>query len=102
MIAPVINGRINAYANFPTNHPLYLGMGRYKPLDGADLVLDIDDPLLGGDVVAHVPSEHRDLGLLLECFGGVVVAAIVGGDIIARILQSLGDGGADAARTPRD
>jgi acetolactate synthase-1/2/3 large subunit len=36
---PVINGRINAYANFPTNHPLYLGMGRYKPLDEADLVL---------------------------------------------------------------
>ena len=35
----VINGRVNAYANFPTNHPLYLGMGRYKALDDADLVL---------------------------------------------------------------
>src|SRR6266446_6261394 len=35
----VINGRVNAYANFPTNHPLYLGMARYKALDGADLVL---------------------------------------------------------------
>jgi acetolactate synthase-1/2/3 large subunit len=35
----VINGRVNAYANFPTNHPLYLGMGRYKALDQADLVL---------------------------------------------------------------
>jgi acetolactate synthase-1/2/3 large subunit len=36
---PVINGRVNAYANFPTDHPLYLGMGRYKALDDADLVL---------------------------------------------------------------
>src|SRR5215813_6776356 len=36
---PVINGRVNGYANFPTNHPLYLGMGRYKALDDADLVL---------------------------------------------------------------
>jgi acetolactate synthase-1/2/3 large subunit len=35
----VINGRVNAYANFPTSHPLYLGMGRYKALDDADLVL---------------------------------------------------------------
>jgi thiamine pyrophosphate-dependent acetolactate synthase large subunit-like protein len=35
----VINGRVNAYANFPTNHPLYLGMGRYKALDDADLIL---------------------------------------------------------------
>ena len=36
---PVINGRVNAYANFPTNHPLYLGTGRYKALDDTDLVL---------------------------------------------------------------
>jgi acetolactate synthase I/II/III large subunit len=35
----VINGRVNAYANFPTNHPLYLGMGRYEAVDDADLVL---------------------------------------------------------------
>ncbi len=39
----VINGRGNAYANFPTDHPLYLGMARYKALDDADLVL-----LVGG------------------------------------------------------
>jgi len=36
---PVINGRVNSHANFPTNHPLYLGVGRYKALDDADLVL---------------------------------------------------------------
>jgi acetolactate synthase I/II/III large subunit len=36
---PVINGRSNSYANFPTDHPLYQGMGRYKALEDADLVL---------------------------------------------------------------
>ena len=40
---PVINGRVNAYANFPTDHPLYLGLGNYKPVAEADLVL-----LVGG------------------------------------------------------
>ncbi len=40
---PVINGRVNAYANFPTDHPLYLGVSNYKPVQEADLVL-----LVGG------------------------------------------------------
>ena len=40
---PVINGRVNAYANFPTDHPLYQGMGNYKALDDADVIL-----LVGG------------------------------------------------------
>jgi acetolactate synthase-1/2/3 large subunit len=40
---PVINGRVNSYANFPSDHPLYLGLGNYKPVADADLVL-----LVGG------------------------------------------------------
>jgi acetolactate synthase-1/2/3 large subunit len=40
---PAINGRVNSYANFPTDHPLYLGLGKYKALEDADLVL-----LVGG------------------------------------------------------
>ena len=40
---PAINGRANAYANFPTDHPLYLGMGNDKALEDTDLVL-----LVGG------------------------------------------------------
>jgi thiamine pyrophosphate-dependent acetolactate synthase large subunit-like protein len=40
---PAMNGRANNYANFPSDHPLYLGMGRYKALEDADLVL-----LVGG------------------------------------------------------
>jgi acetolactate synthase-1/2/3 large subunit len=40
---PVTNGRVNAYANFPTDHPLYLGLGSYKAVADADFVL-----LVGG------------------------------------------------------
>jgi acetolactate synthase-1/2/3 large subunit len=40
---PVINGRVNSFANFPTDHPLYLGLANYKPVGDADLVL-----LVGG------------------------------------------------------
>jgi acetolactate synthase-1/2/3 large subunit len=50
---PVINGRANAYANFPTDHPLYLGMGNYKALDDADLVL-----LVGGRAPWY-PAQRR-------------------------------------------
>jgi acetolactate synthase I/II/III large subunit len=50
---PVINGRANAYANFPTDHPLYLGMGNYEALDDADLVL-----LVGGRAPWY-PAQRR-------------------------------------------
>src|SRR5205807_2163674 len=50
---PTINGRANAYANFPTDHPLYLGMGNYKPVEDADLVL-----LVGGRAPWY-PAQRR-------------------------------------------
>ncbi|HEY5209766.1 MAG TPA: thiamine pyrophosphate-dependent enzyme [Stellaceae bacterium] len=40
---PVIGGNNVAFANFPTDHPLWLGSGEYAPLPEADLVL-----LVGG------------------------------------------------------
>jgi thiamine pyrophosphate-dependent acetolactate synthase large subunit-like protein len=40
---PVINGRVNSVANFPTDHPLYLGLAKYKAVEDSDLVL-----LVGG------------------------------------------------------
>jgi acetolactate synthase-1/2/3 large subunit len=43
LAVPVTNGRVNAYANFPTDNPLYLGLGNYKAVADADLVL-----LVGG------------------------------------------------------
>ncbi|HEY2183782.1 MAG TPA: thiamine pyrophosphate-dependent enzyme [Xanthobacteraceae bacterium] len=50
---PAINGRANAYANFPTDHPLYLGMGNYNAVDNADLVL-----LVGGRAPWY-PAQRR-------------------------------------------
>ena len=40
---PVTNGRSNSYANFPTDHPLYIGYVNYRAVEDADLVL-----LVGG------------------------------------------------------
>jgi acetolactate synthase-1/2/3 large subunit len=40
---PVSNGRANSLANFPTDHPLYVGMDNTAAVAGADLVL-----LVGG------------------------------------------------------
>src|SRR5262249_3645890 len=50
---PVTNGRVNAYANFPTDHPLYLGLGNYKAVAAADLVL-----LVGGRAPGY-PARRR-------------------------------------------
>jgi acetolactate synthase-1/2/3 large subunit len=50
---PAINGRANAYANFPTDHPLYLGMGNYSAVENADLVL-----LVGGRAPWY-PAQRR-------------------------------------------
>ena len=56
----VINGRANAYANFPTDHPLYLGMGRYQALDDADLVL-----LVGGRAPWYPPRRRPTRGKIV-------------------------------------
>jgi acetolactate synthase I/II/III large subunit len=53
LAVPVINGRANAYANFPTDHPLYLGMGNYAAVEKADLVL-----LVGGRAPWY-PAQRR-------------------------------------------
>jgi hypothetical protein len=69
---------------------------------GPDFVLDVDDPLLAGGVIAHVPFEDRDLGFLVERLGRLVVAAVIDGDVIASLLQRLCGRGADTARAARD
>ena len=57
---PVINGRANSYANFPTDHPLYLGMGRYQALDDADLVL-----LVGARAPWYPPRRRPTRGTIV-------------------------------------
>jgi acetolactate synthase I/II/III large subunit len=39
LAVPVIDGRTSVYANFPKNHPLFLGVSTYQYLKDADLVL---------------------------------------------------------------
>jgi thiamine pyrophosphate-dependent acetolactate synthase large subunit-like protein len=57
---PVINGRANSYANFPTDHPLYLGMGRYGALDDADVIL-----LVGGRAPWYPPRRRPTRGKIV-------------------------------------
>ena len=48
---PVINGRVTSYANFPTDHPLYIGFNTYSALKDADVVL-----LVAGRAPWYPPS----------------------------------------------
>jgi len=57
---PVVNGRANSYANFPTDHPLYLGMGNYKTVEQADLVL-----LVGGRAPWYPPQRRPTSGKIV-------------------------------------
>ena len=57
---PAVNGRANAYANFPTDHPLYLGMGNYKAVENADLVL-----LIGGRAPWYPPQRRPTSGKIV-------------------------------------
>ena len=57
---PALNGRASSYANFPTDHPLYLGMGRYKALDDADLIL-----LVGGRAPWYPPRRRPTRGKIV-------------------------------------
>jgi acetolactate synthase-1/2/3 large subunit len=54
---PVTWSRGANFANFPTDHPLYLGVANYKYLADADLVL-----LVGGRVPWYPPSKRPTKG----------------------------------------
>jgi acetolactate synthase I/II/III large subunit len=57
---PVTWSRGANFCNFPTNHPLYLGVANYKYLADADLVL-----LVGGRVPWYPPSERPTKGKIV-------------------------------------
>jgi acetolactate synthase-1/2/3 large subunit len=57
---PVINGRNNSYANFPTDHAMYLGMGDYKAIEDADLML-----LVGGRAPWYPPRRRPISGKIV-------------------------------------
>ena len=93
---PAINGRVNAYANFPTDHPLYLGMGNDKALEDTDLVLLVggrapwyparrrptsgpivainDNPLKGHMVYQNLHADHYLEGDIAETLNLLIAA----------------------------
>jgi acetolactate synthase-1/2/3 large subunit len=60
LAVPVICGRSNFYANFPSDHPLYLGMGNYQHLKDADLVL-----LVSGRAPWYPPRKRPTAGKIV-------------------------------------
>src|SRR5262249_56249618 len=55
-----LNGRANSYANFPPDHPLYLGMGRYQAVEEADVIL-----LMGGRAPWYPPRRRPTRGKIV-------------------------------------
>ena len=98
---PVMWGRVANFANFPTNHPLYLGVATYEHLKDADLVL-----LVGGRAPWYPPHTKPTKGKIVAIndnqFKGHMIYqnlhadAYLEGDIAAA-LQAL----AQAARTAK-
>jgi acetolactate synthase I/II/III large subunit len=60
LAVPVTWSRGANFANFPTDHPLYLGVANYKYLADADLVL-----LVGGRVPWYPPSRRPTKGKIV-------------------------------------
>lgn len=57
---PVMWGRVANFANFPTDHPLYLGVATYQHLKDADLVL-----LVGGRAPWYPPHTKPTKGKIV-------------------------------------
>ena len=55
--------------------------------DGADLGLDLADAFGAGVEIGHRPFEGPDAGFLGEGLCGLVVAGVIGRDLIPCILQ---------------
>ena len=74
----------------------------HEDVDGTDFGFDGLDACFAGGGVADVELEDRDAGLGLEGVGGLVVAAVIRGDLVALGLEARRDGGTDAARSAGD
>ena len=98
---PVMWGRVANFCNFPTNHPLYLGVATYQHLADADLIL-----LVGGRAPWYPPRNRPGKGTIVSInenqFKGHMIYQQLHADVylegeIAASLQAL----ADAARAAK-
>ena len=71
-------------------------------LDRADFGFDLLDAFGAGLEGRHVPFEHRNAGFGLEFLRRLVIAAVIGGDLVAGGLQRLADGSSNATGSARD
>jgi acetolactate synthase-1/2/3 large subunit len=69
---PVTNGRSNSYANFPTNHPLYIGFANYRAVEEADLVL-----LVGGRAPWYPPRRRPTRGKIVAIHNNPIKADMI-------------------------
>jgi len=99
---PVTWGRGANFCNFPTDHPLYLGVANYKHLEDADLIL-----LAGGRVPWYPPHTRPGKGKIVAIhdnqFKGHMIYQNLHADVylegeIAASLQAL----AQAARAAKN
>ena len=98
---PVMWGRVANFCNFPTNHPLYLGVATYEHLADADLIL-----LVGGRAPWYPPRNRPGKGTIVSInenqFKGHMIYQQLHADVylegeIAASLHAL----ADAARAAK-
>src|SRR5262245_19789466 len=84
-------------------HPVEKGVARdagiiHENLDRPQVLLDLSQSLDACLGIAHVPLVDGDAGLGFEFAGGFIVAGVDRRNLAARILESPGNGRADAAR----
>ncbi|MEE2761157.1 MAG: thiamine pyrophosphate-binding protein [Pseudomonadota bacterium] len=107
---PVIGGRGTSYANFPTDHELWLGVENYGPLADADLIV-----LVGGRTPWYPPKRRPGPGRITAIgdhphkewliYQELHADAYLEGDIAAtlaaltaKLVGSLDEGAVDARR----
>src|ERR1700683_3267578 len=66
-------------------------------IDRSEIGLDLFDACRAGLKRRHVPLVGGDAGRALEFLRGLIVAAVIGGDLITGCLQCFADGFADTA-----
>jgi hypothetical protein len=69
--------------------------------DGSDFTFHFLDAFGAGVIRGHIPFEDGNTGLGLEFLRSLVIAAVIGGDLVTCRLQRLGDRSSNSTGSPR-
>jgi hypothetical protein len=72
-----------------------------QDVDRAEIGLDLLQAGRAGVERGDIPFVDGDAGLAFELLCRLVIAAVIGGDLVARAAQCLGNRRADPTRSPR-